>query len=49
MSPFEIMYGRKCITPVSWDIPVDRLMTGPKMLQDMEQTVWEVQKNLKVT
>ena len=48
MSPFEILYGRKCTTPVSWDIPVDHLMIGPEMLQDMEQTVWEVQKNLKV-
>ena len=48
MSPFEIMYGRKCTTPVSWDSPVDRLMIWPKMLQDMEQAVREVQKNLKV-
>ena len=36
MSPFEIVYGRKCNTPVSWDIPMDCLMVGPKMLQDME-------------
>ena len=36
MSPFEILYGRKCTTLVSWDSPVDRLMVGPEMLQDME-------------
>ena len=48
MSPFEIMYGIKCTTLVSWDSPVDRLMVGPEMLQDMEKTIWEVQNNLKV-
>ena len=48
MSPFEILYGRKCTTPISRDSPVDRLMVGPEMLQEMEQTVRKVQKNLKV-
>ena len=48
MSPFEILYGRKCTTHVSWYSPMDHLMVGPEMLQDMEQTVREVQKNLKM-
>ena len=39
MSPFEILYGRTCTTPVSWDSLVDRLMIGPEMLQDMDQTM----------
>jgi hypothetical protein len=47
MSPFEILYGRKCTTPVSWDNLVDRLMVGPDMLQEMEQIVRKVQHNLK--
>ena len=42
MSPFEILYGRKCTTPVSWDSHVADLMIGPEMLQDIEQTVQEV-------
>jgi hypothetical protein len=29
LSPFEILYGRKCTTPISWDNPTDRLMFGP--------------------
>ena len=33
MSPFEILYGEKCTTPVRWDIPVDHLIVGPQMLQ----------------
>ena len=27
-SPFEILYGRKCTTPLSWDSPMDHLMIG---------------------
>ena len=29
MSPFKILYGRKCNTPISWRSPIDRLMLGP--------------------
>ena len=43
MSPFEILYGRKCNTPISWSSPVDRLMLGPDLLEDMELTVKQVQ------
>ena len=39
MSPFEILYGRKCNTPISWSIQVDRLMLGHELLKDMELTV----------
>ena len=38
MSPFEMMYGRKCNTPISWSSPIDRLMLGPNLLKDMELT-----------
>ena len=48
MSPFEILYGRRCNTPISWSNPVDRLMLGPEMLKEMEQIVKQVQSNLKV-
>ena len=47
LSPFEILYGRKCNTPISWSSPVDRIMLGPEMLRDMELTVKQVQQNLK--
>ena len=39
MIPFKILYGKKCTTPVSWDSPVDRLIVGPEILQEMEQTI----------
>ena len=29
MSPFEVLYGRGCRTPVSWDNPVNRVVLVP--------------------
>jgi hypothetical protein len=39
LSPFEILYGRKWMTPISWYNLADRLMVGPEMLQEMENMV----------
>lgn len=47
LSPFKVLYDQKCTTPISWDDPVDRLMVGPEMLQEMESTIRKVQQNLK--
>jgi len=47
LSPFEILYGTKCNTPISWSSPIDRIMLGPEMLRDMELIVKQVQQNLK--
>ena len=47
MSPFEVLYGWKCITSVTWDSSVDRLMLGDHLLMDLEQLVTKVQVNLK--
>jgi hypothetical protein len=29
MIPFEVLYDKKCTTPISWDNLVDSLMVGP--------------------
>eukprot|EP00253_Pinus_taeda_P022952 PITA_22952 len=47
MSPFEVMYGRKCRTPTNWGGPEDKLNLGPKMLKEMEEMVKKVRVNLK--
>jgi hypothetical protein len=47
MSPFELLYDRKCTTLISSDNPIDRLMMGLDMLQEMEKKVRKVQHNLK--
>ena len=38
-SPFEILYGRKCNTPIYWSNPMDRLVLGPELLKEMEEIV----------
>eukprot|EP00253_Pinus_taeda_P024097 PITA_24097 len=47
LSPFEVLYGRKCRTPSNWGGPEDRLSLGPDMLKDMEDMVKRVRANLK--
>eukprot|EP00253_Pinus_taeda_P031235 PITA_31235 len=47
MSPFEVLYGRKCRTPSRWSGPEERLMLGPEMLKEMEELVKKAQSNLK--
>eukprot|EP00253_Pinus_taeda_P008896 PITA_08896 len=47
MSPFEVMYGRKCRTPTSWGGLEDKLSLGPDMLKEMEEMVKRVRVNLK--
>ena len=46
--PFEILYGRKYNTPISWNNLVDRLVLGPELLKEMEEIVKQAQGNLKV-
>jgi hypothetical protein len=48
MSPFEVLYGRLCNTPVSWSNPVNKISIGPDMLKEMEQQVTQIKQNLKV-
>eukprot|EP00253_Pinus_taeda_P023153 PITA_23153 len=47
MSPFEVLYSRKCRTPSSWGGPEDRMSLGPEMLKEMEDMVKRVRANLK--
>jgi len=47
LSPFKIIYGQKCNTPISWSSLIDRLILGPELLKDMELRVKQVQHNLK--
>jgi len=42
MSLFEALYSRKCHTPLSWSQPEDILILGPKLLQEMEQTMQKI-------
>lgn len=47
MSPFEVLYGRKCRVPTNYNSLDNRLTLGADMLTEMEDTVKKVRKNLK--
>ena len=47
MSPFEALYGRNFHTPLSWSQPEDKIILGPKALQEMERVVKQIQRNIK--
>ena len=42
MSPFEVLYGRRCKVPLSWCNLEDRLALGPDMLAQMEGMVCQI-------
>jgi hypothetical protein len=35
MIPFEVLYGIKCNTLVSWENPTDRVVRGPNLIEEM--------------
>ena len=47
MSLYESLYGRECITLVTWDNPVNRVVLGLEFLKEMEQEVVKIRQNLK--
>jgi hypothetical protein len=48
MSPFEILYGRKCRTPLFWNEPGENQVFGPEILQEAERQVQVVRENLQL-
>ena len=49
MSPFEALYGSICNTPISWSDPVNKVLIGPIMLEEMEHEMQIIKKNLNET
>ena len=47
LSPFEILYGRKCNTLITWNNPFERLILGPGLLKALELKMKHVQSNFK--
>lgn len=47
MPPFEALYGRPCRTLLSWDKLKDRVIVGPKLIQEMEEQVKQIKQRLK--
>jgi hypothetical protein len=48
MAPFEMLYGRRCRTPLFWNETGERKVFGPDILQEAEMQVRMVRENLRV-
>ena len=38
-APFEVLYGRKCRTPLNWSETGERQLFGPDVIQEAEDKV----------
>jgi hypothetical protein len=48
MALFEMLYGRRCQTPLFWNETRERKVFGPDILQGAEIQVRMVRENLKI-
>jgi hypothetical protein len=48
MAPFEMLYGRRCRTPLFWNKTGERKVLGHDILQEAEMQVCMVRENLRV-
>ena len=47
MAPFEVLYGRRCRTPLNWSETEERSLFGPDIIQHAEDQVRIIHENLK--
>jgi transposase InsO family protein len=47
MAPFEVLYGRRCRTPLSWSQTGERKVFGPNLIIEIEEKVRVIQENLR--
>jgi hypothetical protein len=49
MATFEVLYARRCRTPLNWIEPGEKMIFGPDIIEEAEMIVHCVQDNLKAT
>ena len=47
MAPFEVLYGRKCRTPLNWSETGERSLFGLDVINEAEEKVRIIRGNLK--
>jgi transposase InsO family protein len=45
MSPFEVLYGCRCRTPLNWIEPGEKMIFGPDLVEEVEMTGSHIQDN----
>jgi hypothetical protein len=48
MTSFEVLYGRRCCTPLNWIESGDKVIFRPDLVEEAEATFHRIQDNLKV-
>ena len=48
MAPYEVLYGRKCRTPLCWTELSEKKVIGPELIQEIEEKVKMIRERLKV-
>jgi hypothetical protein len=49
MAPFEVIYERRCHTPLNWIEPGEKVIFGPNLVEEAETIVNRIQDNLRAT
>jgi hypothetical protein len=49
MTPFEVLYGRRCCTTLNWIELGENVIFGPNLIYEAEATIRHIQDNLKAT
>jgi hypothetical protein len=47
MAPFEVLYGRRCRTPLNWIEPGEKVIFRTDIIEEAKTIVHRVQENLK--
>jgi hypothetical protein len=47
MAPFEVLYGRRCRTPLNWIEPGEKVIFRPDIIEEAKMIDHRVQENLK--
>jgi hypothetical protein len=47
MAPFEVLYERRCRTPLNWIELREKAIFGPDLIKEAEATIHRIQDNLK--
>jgi hypothetical protein len=47
MASFEVLYGRRCHTPLNWIELGEKVIFGPDLIEEAKVTIRHIQDNLK--
>ncbi|KAI3445216.1 hypothetical protein Pfo_001881, partial [Paulownia fortunei] len=48
MAPYEVLYGRKCRSPVHWDEVGEQILLDPEIVQHTAKLVKKIQERMKI-